>query len=92
VLEGSVQKADNRIRITVQLIDAIKGRHLWAERYDRELEDLFALQDEIALKIITSLRVKLTEGEMERIAGTDNLRAYRTFRGFGQKAPYSKCK
>jgi adenylate cyclase len=83
VLEGSVQKTDNRVRITAQLIDAITGRHLWAERrhlwaerYDRELEDLFALQDEIALKILTSLRVKLTEGEMERVAGTDNLMAY----------------
>ena len=76
VLEGSVQKTDNRVRITSQLIDAITGRHLWAERYDRELEDLFALQDEITLKIITSLRVKLTEGEMVRVAGTDNLEAY----------------
>ena len=76
VLEGSVQKRDNRIRITVQLIDAITGRHLWSERYDRKLEDLFALQDEITLKTVTSLRVKLTKGEMERVAGTDNLNAY----------------
>ena len=49
VLEGSVQKSEDRVRVLVQLIDAIKGVHLWSERYDKDLKDLFALQDEIAL-------------------------------------------
>jgi len=78
VLEGSIQKSEDRVRITAQLIDAITGKHLWAERYDRDLKDLFALQDEITMKIIGALRVKLTEGERTNIAvaGTDNLHAY----------------
>ena len=63
VLEGSVQRSGDRIRITTQLIDAITGNHIWAERYERELKDLFALQDEITLKILTAIQVKLTEGE-----------------------------
>ena len=62
VLEGSVQRSGDRIRITAQLIDALTGNHLWAERYDRDLKDLFALQDEITLKILTGVKVKL-EGE-----------------------------
>ena len=62
VLEGSVQRSADRIRINVQLIDALTGHHLWAERYDRDLKDLFALQDEITIKILTGVRVKLTEG------------------------------
>ncbi len=76
VLEGSVQKADDRMRITAQLIDALEGHHLWAERYDRELRDLFALQDEIAMKILTALEVKLTRGEMAREYETENLEAW----------------
>jgi adenylate cyclase len=78
VLEGSVQKAGGQLRINTQLIDATKGHHLWAEGYDRELKDLFALQDEITMKVITELKVKLTEGEAERIyaKGTNNLNAY----------------
>jgi adenylate cyclase len=78
VLEGSVQKYADRIRITAQLIDAPKGHHLWAERYDRHLKDLFDLQDEITMKIITALEVELTEGEQALVAGsgTDNLDAY----------------
>jgi adenylate cyclase len=63
VLEGSVQRSADRIRINAQLIDALTGRHLWAERYDRDLKDLFALQDEITLKILNAIQVKLTEGE-----------------------------
>ncbi len=63
VLEGSVQKSADRIRISVQLIDAIQDHHLWAERYDRDLKDLFDLQDEITLKVLTAIRLKLTEGE-----------------------------
>jgi adenylate cyclase len=78
VLEGSVRKAENRLRITAQLIDAIKGHHLWAEQYDRELKDIFAIQDEITMKILTALSVKLTVGESARVLEkyTDNLQAY----------------
>ena len=78
VLEGSVRKANDKIRITAQLIDATKGSHLWAERYDRDLNDIFALQDEITLKIISALQVNLTVGEQARITakGTKNLEAY----------------
>jgi adenylate cyclase len=60
VLEGSLQRSDNRVRITAQLIDALRGDHLWAERYERDLKDIFALQDEITMKILTGVRVKLT--------------------------------
>ena len=63
VLEGSVQRSGDRVRITAQLIDALTGNHLWAERYDRDLKDIFALQDEITIKILTAVQVKLTEGE-----------------------------
>ena len=78
VLEGSVQKADDRLRITAQLIDATTGNHIWSERYDRKLEDLFALQDDITKKIITAMQVKLTKGEEVKAAskGTNNLDAY----------------
>jgi adenylate cyclase len=78
VLEGSVRKAGNRIRISAQLVDAITGGHLWAERYDRELKDIFDLQDEVTQKIITALAVNLTDLEIDRLArhGTDNLKAY----------------
>ena len=78
VLEGSVKRSGNRVRITAQLIDALNGRHLWAERYDNDLKDIFALQDEITKKIITELQVKLTEGEQASIyaRATDNLEAY----------------
>ena len=78
VLEGSVKMVENRVRITAQLIDAISGRHLWAEQYDRDLNDIFAVQDEITMKIITALRVRLTEGEFARLQGryANNLQAY----------------
>jgi adenylate cyclase len=78
VLEGSVRKDGDKVRITAQLIDAIEGHHLWADRYDRELKDIFALQDEITLKIVNALQVKLTEGERAQIWGkrTNNLDAY----------------
>lgn len=62
VLEGSVQKSGDRVRITAQLIDALTGYHLWAERYDRELKDIFVLQDEITFKVMTSVQEKLTLG------------------------------
>jgi adenylate cyclase len=78
VLEGSVRKSEDRVRVTAQLIDAITGRHLWAERYDKDLKDIFALQDQITLKILNALQVKLTEGEAFSGAakGTNNLEAY----------------
>jgi TolB-like protein/class 3 adenylate cyclase len=78
VLEGSVRKAADRVRITAQLVDATTGGHLWSERYDRDLKDIFALQDEITMKIMTSLQVKLTEGQTARLTarGTKNLEAY----------------
>jgi adenylate cyclase len=62
VLEGSFQRSGDRVRITAQLVDALTGHHLWAERYERDLKDIFALQDEITIKILTGVRVKLTEG------------------------------
>jgi len=78
VLEGSVRKAEDKVRITAQLVDATTENHLWAERYDRNLKDLFAVQDEVTMKIITSLQVKLTAGEYARILGkgTNNIEAY----------------
>ena len=81
VLEGSVRKAGDRVRITAQLADATTGKHLWAEKYDRGLKDIFALQDEIMLKVIAALQVKLTEGEQALIVagGTNNFEAYAKF-------------
>jgi len=67
VMEGSVQKSGDRVRITAQLIDALTGRHIWSEKYDRELKDIFALQDEITMKIVLGTRVELTEGEQARV-------------------------
>src|SRR5262249_24978639 len=78
VLEGSVRKAGERVRITAQLIDAIQDQHLWSERYDRPLTEIFVLQDEIRQKIVTALKVKLTPDEQARFqqAPTNNLEAY----------------
>jgi len=78
LLEGSVRESVGKVRITVQLIDALTGRHLWAETYDRKMEDIFALQDEITMKIITELRVKLRDTEDSRRSEpcTTNLKAY----------------
>ena len=67
VLEGSVRKAGSRIRVTAQLIDVNTGYHLWAERYERELSDIFAVQDAITMKILSALQVELTEGEQARL-------------------------
>ncbi len=82
VLEGSVQKAGERVRINAQLVDGLTGRHLWAERYDRQISDIFALQDDITNQVVTALEVKLTEGEAARISRrqTDNNDAYELFR------------
>jgi adenylate cyclase len=78
VLEGSVQKGGKRVRITAQLIDALKGHHLWADRYDREWKELFSIQDEITKQIISALQVKITWGEISNVfaRGTENLEAY----------------
>ena len=78
VLEGSIQRSADRIRVTAQLIDALTGHHIWVERYDRDLKDIFAIQDEITMRIITSLEVKLTGGGTIRVqaSGTNNLEAY----------------
>ncbi len=81
VLEGSVQKAEGRVRVTVQLIDAVTGGHVWASHYDRELRDIFTLQDEIVQKIVTALKVNLLPDEQEefRRAPTADLEAYDDF-------------
>jgi len=81
VLEGTVQRIGNRLRINAQLIDAIKGRHLWSEKYDREMQDLFSVQDNISKEVLTALRVKLVEGEQARVwaKGTSNLDAFIKF-------------
>jgi adenylate cyclase len=78
VIEGSVQQERNRVRITVQLIDALTGRHLFSEQYNRDLKDILNLQDEITMKVLTEVQVKLTRGEMARLfeKGTKNLEAY----------------
>jgi adenylate cyclase len=68
VLEGSVRKAGNRIRITAQLIDASADRHVWAQRYDRDLEDIFALQDEIGSQIVSTVNVEIGDTEQERVS------------------------
>ena len=81
VLEGSIRKAGNRVRITAQLIDAGSGGHIWAERFDRELTDIFATQDEVVEKIVAALAVNLTQGEAQRLRrrGTASVEAYETW-------------
>ena len=82
VLEGSVRKLGNRIRVNAQLVDAINGEHLWAERYDRELQDIFAVQDDLTREIVVALDVELVEGEQARIwsSGTKNFEAWECVR------------
>ncbi len=82
VLEGSAQKSGNRVRITAQLIDAITGSHIWSEHYDREIKDIFALQDEITIRIMTAMRIKLTDAFEDRSWmkwGTQNFKAYEKY-------------
>jgi adenylate cyclase len=81
VLEGSVRKAGNRVRVTGQLIDATNGAHIWADRFDRDLTDIFAVQDELTQEIISALKIKLSAGEKARIAGggTKNVDAHDFF-------------
>lgn len=81
VLEGSVQKAEDRIRLNAQLLNAQSGGHVWAERFDRPIEDVFTVQDEITQQIVTELEVELVEGDRARIwrRATDNPDAYDAF-------------
>jgi len=78
ILEGSVHKSGERIRITAQLIDAASGHHIWSEKYDRNLKDVFALIDDVTRHIAVALQVKLTEGEQARVfyRDTENLEAW----------------
>jgi adenylate cyclase len=79
VLEGSVRRVTDRIRITGQLIDAVSGAHVWAERYDRKSDDLFALQDEITLSVVGAIEPSLRLAEIERVKRkrADSLDAYK---------------
>ncbi len=81
VLEGSIRRAGHRVRITAQLIDAADGGHLWAERYDRDLTDIFAVQDEVTLQIVSALKVTLSPVEKARVSesGTSNVAAHDAF-------------
>lgn len=78
LLEGSVRRSEERVRITVQLIDAIKGHHLWAERYDREIKEILTVQDEIAFKTAKALHIKMEAGQVgsETGRGAKNLDAF----------------
>jgi TolB-like protein/Flp pilus assembly protein TadD len=78
VLEGSVRRADNRLRITVQLVNAADGYHLWSDRYDREIKDVFEIQDEIARSVAERLKITLESGRQQPLvkAGTKNIEAY----------------
>jgi len=81
IVEGSVRRAGQRIRITAQLVDAIEGKHLWAERYDRDLEDIFAVQDEVTQAIVTTIEPELmnTERQRARRKPTGNLTAWEAY-------------
>ncbi|MCP4317566.1 MAG: tetratricopeptide repeat protein [Hyphomicrobiales bacterium] len=81
VLEGSVRKAGDRVRISAQLIDAVTGQHIWAERYDRKLIDIFDLQDDLTREVVTALQVELTEGDQVRLRRrqTKDIRAWELF-------------
>src|SRR5262249_2933459 len=79
VVSGTVQRTDDRIRITVQMSEASTGRRVWSENYDRRLQDVFDVQDDIALRVATALQARLTEGDQARIrqSGTRNLESWR---------------
>jgi serine/threonine protein kinase/Tfp pilus assembly protein PilF len=81
ILEGSVQKAGNRLRITAQLISVSDGYHIWAERFDRNIEDIFSVQDEISMAVVEKLKVELLEGEQEKLTKrhTQNKEAYQLY-------------
>ncbi len=97
MLEGSVQRSGDRVRITAQLIDALTGNHLWAKRYDRDLKDIFALQDEITINILANVQVKVMDGgdasRAEKIAekyyrGKQGLDCYLKVNG-RERSPYT---
>jgi len=93
VVEGSVRKAGGRVRITTQLVDAVSGTQLWADRYDRNLEDIFALQDEVRGEIVSALQVTLTPSEKRRLARrrTENAEAYDLYlQGLRQESFFTK--
>jgi adenylate cyclase len=93
VLEGSVRKVADRVRINAQLVDATTGGHLWAERYDRDLNDIFGVQDEVTKNIVSALSVKLTKSEEDQLARryTDSLEAYEyALRGLDYYFRYAK--
>ena len=93
VLEGSVRKVANRVRITAQLVDATTGGHIWAERYDRDLKDVFAVQDEVTKNIVSALAVRLTMNEENYLKRryTNNLEAYEyALRGLEYHFRYTK--
>ena len=93
ILEGSIRKAGNRVRINAQLIDAHTGGHLWAERYDRDLIDIFDIQDEVTHEIVTELALNLTTSEENQLMyrGTENLKAYDcVLRGMKNHWKYTK--
>jgi adenylate cyclase len=93
VLEGSVRKVANRVRITAQLVDATTGGHLWAERYDRDLKDIFAVQDEVTKNIVSAMAVKLTRDEADQLTRryTKNVEAYEyALRGLEYHCMYTK--
>jgi adenylate cyclase len=81
VLDGSVRKSGDRLRITAQLLDTENGNHIWAERYDRKLTEIFELQDEVTKKIVNALAIRLTAAEKEKLghSGTNNIAAYDAF-------------
>src|SRR5262249_48572847 len=81
VLEGSVRKAGDRLRITAQLVNVADGYHLWSERYDRQMEDIFEIQDEIALAIVAALKVRLLGAEKAAVLKryTENTEAYQLY-------------
>jgi adenylate cyclase len=92
VLEGSVRKSEDRVRITTQLIDATTGHYLWSERYDRDLEDIFAIQDDITLEIMTAMQVKLLVGEQAlhwKKHGTKNLQTYLKIMGLSGESRHA---
>ena len=91
LLQGNVRKASKRIRVTVQLIEVSTGQHIWAESYDRVLEDIFAVQDEIMREVVVALDVQLVEGEQARAwsSGTTNLEAWECVRLGAMDAIYS---
>jgi len=93
VLEGSVRKTDNRVRIAAQLVDATTGHHVWAERYDRAFTDIFALQDEITQHLVSTLGTEVWEAELVRVQRipTENLTAYDyVLRGYEHSLHFTK--